>query len=202
MLMIAQWKNYWYSYRHTNPISKVMNIWVLVTLLLILIVGLTGYSIKTGNYVKSLETNMTNLQMNYDNCIKTRDQFSSDLETCNTNLQTKVSTLSSCRTEIDILGDNLSECKNDLNTCQADYDDAINKYNECKDDLSSVKSEKNNLQSNFDQLKSNYINDYVRDWCCLNFKAENTSKTYYTFSGNDITCHNTNVSGAAEFNCP
>lgn len=206
--MIQQWKNYWRNYSTPNPLSKLMNVWVLVTLLILLVVGLSGYSIKTGNYVKVLETNVTTLQSDLSNCLNMRDQYNSDLETCNINLQNKISSLTNCQTERNNLDSKLNICTRDLTKCEDNYDELnekyqslSDKYDDCKDDLERATRDKNNLQSNFDQLKANYISDYVGSFCCLRFKNTNTSKTYYIFANNDIVCFNTSTSGAIEYSC-
>ncbi|MEM5777682.1 MAG: hypothetical protein QXJ06_04535 [Candidatus Aenigmatarchaeota archaeon] len=207
-MLLRQWKNYWGMYSSNNPLSRLMNVWVLVTLLIILVIGLTGVSIKTGNYAKVLENNVTSLKAELTNCINAKDQYNSDLETCNINLQNKVSSLTSCQTDRNNLNDKLSICTRDLTKCEDNYDDLNAKYqklsdnyDKCRDDLSQRTSERNSLQANFDQLKSNYINDFVGNFCCLKFKNTNTSKTYYIFANNDITCFNTTVSGASEYSC-
>ncbi|MEM5799614.1 MAG: hypothetical protein QXZ43_03030 [Candidatus Aenigmatarchaeota archaeon] len=208
-MLLRQWKNYWGIYSSdNNPLSKLINLWVLVTLLLILVIGLTGVSIKTGNYAKVLENNITNLKTDLVNCINAKDQYNSDLETCNINLQNKVSSLTTCQTDRNNLNDKLNICTKDLTKCEDRYDDLNSKYqslsdnyDKCKNDLSQRTSEKNSLQSNYDQLKVNYISDFVGNFCCLKFKNTNTSKTYYIFANNDITCFNTTVSGASEYSC-
>lgn len=203
--MICQWKNYWRSYNTQNPL---INIWVLVTVLILLVVGLTGVSIKTGKYVKILESNVTTLKSELSNCLTAQEQSNADLETCSLNLQGKISSLTSCQTERNNLNDKLTICTKDLTKCEDNYDELKIKYSqlkddydECKDDLRNSERDKNNLQSSFEQLKLNYINDYVGGFCCLKFKNTNTSKTYYIFSNNDITCFNTTFSGAIEYSC-
>ncbi len=207
-MMLRQWKNYWGMYSSNNPISRLMNVWVLVTLLVLLVIGLTGISIKTGNYAKILESNVTSLKADLSNCLNAKDQYNSDLETCNINLQNKVSSLTSCQTDRNNLNDKLTMCTRDLTSCEDKYDNLDGKYqklsddyDKCKSDLDKRTSERNSLQSGFDQLKANYISDFVGNYCCLKFKNTNTSKTYYVFANNDITCFNTTVDGAAEYSC-
>ena len=208
MMMLRQWKNYWGMYSSSNPLSRLMNVWVLVTLLILLVIGLTGVSIKTGNYAKVLEANVTALQTDLSACLNAKNQYNSDLETCNMNLQNKVSSLTSCQTDRNNLSDKLSVCTRDLTKCEDNYDELNIKFqkksddlDKCEDDLDRAKSDKNSLQSSFDQLKANYISDYVGSYCCIKFKNTNTSKTYYILANNDITCFNTTVSGASEFSC-
>lgn len=207
--MFRQWKDYWNSYNIANPLSRFMNVWVLVTLLLILVIGLTGFSIKTGNYVKTLEANVTSLQSRLASCNEAKIQSNYDLETCNVNLQNKITSLNSCQTQQSVLSDRLSECNTDLNVCEAnydelkvDYDDVSDKYDNCKSDLNTRTTERDAQQRRADSLQQNYINDYVKDWCCLNFKNTTTSYTYYTLSNNDISCYNNpNVPGAQSYPC-
>ncbi|MBU5690277.1 MAG: hypothetical protein QXM68_00065 [Candidatus Aenigmatarchaeota archaeon] len=206
--MLRQWKNYWGMYSSDNPISRFMNVWVLVTALILLIIGLVGVSVKTGNYAKVLENNVTVLSSNLQNCLNDKQQFNSDLETCNLNLQNKVSSLNSCQTDRTNLDSKLTICTRDLAKCEDQYSDleskyssTADKYDKCKDELNKVTNDRNNIQSNFDQLKSNYITNYVRDFCCLRFRNTTTSKTYYTFSNNIVACFNNSVSGSTEFSC-
>lgn len=211
--MINQWSDYWRSYSYRDSFIKRLlsriNVWILIAILLIGVVGLTGYSVKTGNYVKVLEKNVTSLQEQLEICAEQTEITSTDLETCNANLQSKITALAVCQNQQSTLGDSLSECQNNLNTCeadydtlQADYDDLQDNLNKCKSDLSTRTSEKNSLQNNYNAMKSNYINDYVKYYCCEHFKVENTTYTYYKFDNNDITCYNTtNVSGSTQFSC-
>jgi hypothetical protein len=207
-MMLRQWKNYWAMYSSSNPLSRLMNVWVLVTVLILLVIGLTGVSIKTGNYVKVLEANITSLQSDLANCVNAKNQYTSDLETCNANLQNKVSSLTNCQTERNNLSEKLNICTKDLTKCEDRYDELNAKFqkksddlDKCIDDLRKANNDKNSLQASFDQLKANYISDYVGGYCCLKFKNTNTSKTYYILANNDITCFNTTVSGATEFSC-
>lgn len=206
--MLRQWKDYWNSYSG-NHISKIINVWVLVTLLLILVIGLTGLSIKTGNYVKVLESNIVSIKSELDECTKIKTETNYDLDTCSLNLQDKINSLNSCQNQQNILSDKLSECNKNLDSCEnnydnlrMDYDNIKNKYDDCADDLNKAINERNSQQNRADSLQQNYINDYVRDWCCFKFKNTNTSKTYYSLVNNDITCYNTSIPNLTnEFSC-
>ncbi len=206
--MFRQWKDYWSLYSGAHPISRIMNIWVLVTLLLILTIGITGFSIKTGNYVKVLETNVTYLQSELKTCTDAKIEASYDLDTCSINLQNKITALNSCQAQQNVLSGKLSECDDDLDDCESkytnlksDYDYVKDKYDVCKSDLNTRTNERNAQQNRADRLQQNYINDYVKDWCCLNYKNA-TSYTHYTMVDDNISCYNTsNVTGAIPFQC-
>lgn len=214
MMLNRQWKDYWNSYG-TNPISKLMNVWVFVTLLLILVIGLSGFSLKTGNYAKILENNVSSLQSQFNECINREKQAGSDLDTCSLNLQAKVNLLTTCQSDKVKVNDNYNECKSDLSSYQSNYADIQSKYDSARDDYdhcssslttansdkSSLQTSLNNLQSNFDQLKSNYLNDYLTGYCCVSMKNTTTSKTYYVFANNDLTCSKGATSGSIEFSC-
>jgi chromosome segregation ATPase len=110
-------------------------------------IGLTGVSIKTGNYAKVLEANVTTLQADLSNCLNAKNQYNSDLETCNMNLQNKVSSLTICQTDRNNLSDKLSVCTRDLTKCEDNYDDLNIKFqkksedlDKCKDDLDRARA--------------------------------------------------------------
>jgi uncharacterized protein HemX len=183
--MINKWTGYRRNYSYGDSFIKrllsTINVWVLVAILLIVAVGLTGYSIKTGGYVKILERNVTSLQDQLKACSEQTEITNTDLETCNSNLQNKITALTTCQNKQSDLGDSLSECQNDLNICGADYDALQEDYDSLQEKLDGCKSDLSNMsiwESKYNSMSVNYAGDKC---CPLN-------NTYYTISNNQVLC--------------
>jgi hypothetical protein len=184
-------KNNWNTdfgkkYRWKRPNLKFpMNKSLLIVLILILVIGVLSYfNYTTGNYVKILEGNKTNIEGHLKTCNNQNQFLSSGLNTCNTklntcndNLSNKSTSLNKCENEKSSVSDSLSNCNNDLNSCENVKDMYSVDLNSCNDDLNRCNNAKSTLRDN-----------YAEDYCCL------LNKTHYTISGNKITCGDSGTS--------
>jgi len=176
-------KNSW-STGYNRNIPNI-NKSVIIFLVLIITIGILGYfNYTTGNYVKILEVNKTNIEGHLKTC-NNQSQFLSSslnacntsLDTCNDNLSSKTTSLVKCESEKNSVSNSLSNCNNDLNSCENVRDAYIDDLNACGDDLDHCNNAKATLRDN-----------YAKDYCCL------LNKTHYTISSNKITCGDSGTS--------
>jgi hypothetical protein len=180
-------RNKWntgYNSRFQLNMPKI-NKSLIIFLVLIVTLGIFSYfNYTTGNYVKILEVNKTDIEGHLKTC-NNQNQFLSSglntcnkkLDTCNDNLSNKSTSLNKCENEKSSVSDSLSNCNEDLNSCENVKDACGDDLNSCSDDLDRCNNAKATLRDN-----------YAEDYCCL------LNKTHYTISSNKITCGDSGTS--------
>lgn len=183
--------------------------WIVFSILLFMTIGILLYTnYTTGNYVKILESNNTELESKLNDCIHENlnltnmvNGLNSSLNMCNEDLDNKIHILNTCQNEKNecqsekiSLDASLSNCKDDVDECKSEYAILRSDYDDCKDDLNDCKDENKSCDNDYNNMKINYAKDY----CCLLNQTQG-GITSYRVESNRIIC--TNSTSDVQLSC-
>ena len=134
---MVTWDDYWKKFKvRETRFEFEVNRWILISLLLVIaVIALAYFNIRTGSYLRLVEKNTTEILNNLSLCYSEKESLALDLETCNSNLESKSLALTNCQREKNRISESLSECEDDLDSCKDDYKLIEESYDTCKDDL-------------------------------------------------------------------
>jgi DNA repair exonuclease SbcCD ATPase subunit len=193
-----------YSDKHSTKSIRKFNIkkpnvnksLLLLLSLIVALFVLCYLNFKSGNYVKVLEQNITSLKSQTSECGNETEELTSNLNSCDTELESKATSLDTCNNEKEKSDSLLQGCEDELSSCYKTAENKDNLYSTCQDSLNSLQNDLNNLRNNRNDCEdsladanSNYnslAGNYAKSKCCP------LNKTYYSISGNNIVCQDSN----------
>jgi hypothetical protein len=160
-------------------------------LLFVAIAALSFLQFRSGQEIKTLQVNVTNLTDALDSCAASNIELSknfglctSNLEDCQGDLSSKSTLLSECNSDRDSFSKNLESCratnnriKDDIQDLQLEYDSIQEYYDECRND-------RDEAEDNYNDLLTNLRGYAGKGKCC-----GTSNNVSYSIENNEVVCY-------------